>query len=104
VLGDDAGQRHGEVEAEAELFLLRVGDPEDRPLGLGAGAAGEDVEVLDGGGGERHEAVVLVDAANRVDHLLAGQHLVGKEVAETAGEPRLDHFGHGDRVLYRPRD
>ena len=74
------------------VFLLGIGDAEDRLLRFLPRAAGEDVEVLDGRRAEGHEAIKLVDAADGVDHLLAGQHLIGQEVAEAAGEPRDEHF------------
>ena len=57
--------------------------------------AAQHVEVLDGGGDERHEAVELVDAADGVDHPLPRQHLVGQQVAQAAGETRLDGVCHG---------
>src|SRR5207248_11677390 len=78
------------VEAESEGFVLGVGDAKDRLLRPLPGGAGKDVEELDGGHVERDEAVELVDAADRVDHPLPGEHLIGEEVAEAAGEARLD--------------
>jgi hypothetical protein len=101
ILRDDACQRRGEVEAEAEVFFLRIADAEDRLLRFLAGAAGEDVEELDGGGGQRNEAVVFVDAADGVDHPLASQHLIGKKVAEAAGEARDDGISHSGFALER---
>ncbi len=81
VLGDDARERHGQIEAEPQFLFFRIGDPKDRRLRFLARAAGEDVEVLDRGRAQRNEAVELIDATDGVHHLLPRQHLVGKEIA-----------------------
>ena len=90
VLGDHPGERHGQVEAQAERLRLGVADREDRLRRLlpGRGAA-QDVEVLDGGRRQGDEAVELVDTADGVDHVLAGQQLLGQEIAQAARDARF---------------
>ena len=94
VLRDDAGQRHGQIEAKSQRFVLRIGDAEDRLLRFLSRAAGENVEVLDGRRRQRHEAIQLVHAADGVDHRLPREHLVGEEVAETAAYAGFNGGGH----------
>ena len=57
VLRDDSRQGHGQIEAEAELLLFRIADPEERLLRFLPGASGEDVQILDRGRAEGNEAV-----------------------------------------------
>ena len=96
VLGDHPRQRHGEIEAQAERFRLRPLDAEDRALRLLARRRAEQhVEVLDGRGGEGHEAVQLVDAADGVHHPLPGQQLGRHQVAQPLEQTGFDSRGHG---------
>ena len=100
ILGDQPRKRHGEIEAQAERIVLRALDAEDGSRRLGAAGAREDAEVLDGRGGDGHEAVELVHALDRRDHALTGDHLARQKIAEAAGKRGLDRF-HGWRGACR---
>ena len=96
VFGDDAGERHGEVVAQAgvgDLVFGRgldegalqlgaaFGDAEDELVALFAVFAKQGIEPFHYRRFERFEAVTLVDAFDHVDDILAAQDVQGQEVA-----------------------
>ena len=97
VLGGEAGQRHGEVEPQADVAAAVVLEAVELLVGFGAAFAEEDFEVLEGRRVDRAEAVGAKDAAGRVHDLLARQHRLRQVVAEALERPGLDSGGRHER-------
>ena len=97
VLGGEAGERHGEVEAEADVAAAVVLKAVELLVGFGAAFAEEDFEILEGRRVDRAEAVGAKDAAGRLHDLLARQHGFRQIVAEAFERPGLNSRGrHGE--------
>ena len=90
VVGDHAGQRHGEVVAQGQiglpagLALAALQDLEDELVALFAVLSQQRLEVLDRRRLDRLEPVALVDARHHGDHVLPAADVVGQEVAHPA--------------------
>src|SRR5262249_36421124 len=97
VLRDHARQRNGEIESQPELLAFRIRHEKNRLLRFLPRAPRQHIEIFDRGCAERHESVKLVNASNAVDHLLPRQHLVGQEIAQSAGKAGLDGISQGRR-------
>jgi len=82
-LGDDSRERHGVVEPQTKLFVFRVPDNEDGFLDLLPTLTGQDIEILDCRRDQGHETIEFVNAANDVDHRLAGQGVFRQKISET---------------------
>ena len=95
VLGDEPGQRHGQVEPQGELAgrAPLVRDVEDLPQDLvGPGPlAGQDLHPLDVRGLDRHVAERGERPAEAGEHPLAGDHHRGGDVPQPAGHAGIDH-------------
>ena len=109
VLGDDPGQRHGEVVAQRQVgfaapaVLAALEDLEDQAVAFLAVLPGEGLDVLDRRRLERFEAVALVDLGDHRDHVLAAPDVSGQEVAHAArrrrrGRPSVGRFHRPDRL------
>ncbi len=82
VLSDDASERNGVIEPQAELFLFGILNHEDGLLNFLAAGAGQHVKIFDRGSGQRNEPVEFVDASHHVDHVLTGQGVFRKKVPQ----------------------
>ena len=97
VLGDEAGQRDGQVEPKTKFAslpplvrdLVDLAEDLVRPGPL----AGQDVHPLDVGGLDRDEAEARKRLAKRSQGALADDHRRGQEVPQPAGDARVNH-GH----------
>ena len=74
VLGGKAGQRHGEIEPQADVAAAVVLEAVELLVGLRAAFAEEDFEVLERRRVDRAEAVRAEHAPRGVDDPLARQH------------------------------
>ena len=101
VRGHEAGERHGQVEAQRHPPSAVVGEPVDLLVGLVAALAEQDLRVLERRRVDRAEAVGAVDGPRRV-HRLARQHDVGQVVAEALQHPRFDAGHGGDSNMKAP--
>src|SRR3954466_10793549 len=63
VLGREAGERHGQIEAESDVAATMVLKAIELLVGFGAAFAEQDVEVLQRGCVDRAKAVGAEDAA-----------------------------------------
>ena len=82
VLGGEAGQRHGQVEPQADLAAAVVLEAVELLVGLVAPLAGEDFQILQRRRVDRAEAVGAIDAARGLDEPLARHHRLGQIVAK----------------------
>ena len=90
VLGGEAGQRHGEVEAQADVAAAVVLKAVELLVGFRAAFAEQDFEILEGRRIDRAEAVRAKHAPGRVHDLLARQHRLRQIVAEALERAGLD--------------
>ena len=90
VLGGEAGQRHGEIEPQADVAAAVVLEAVELLVGFVAAFAGEDFEVLERRRVDRAEAVGAKDAPGRVDDPLARHHRLRQIVAEAFERAGLD--------------
>ena len=90
VLGGEAGERHGEVEPQADVAAAVVLEVVELLVGFVAPLAEEDFEVLERRRIDRAKAVGAIDAPGRVDDLLARHHRFRQIVAETFERARLN--------------
>ena len=90
VLGGEAGQRHGEVEPQADVAAAVVLEAVELLVGFRAALAEQDFEVLQRRRVDRAEAVGAKDAPRGVDDLLARHHRLRQIVAEALERAGLD--------------
>ena len=95
VLGDEPGQRHGQVEPQRQLAGRPsfIGDLEDLPQDLfrAGPLAGQDLHPLDMRRLDRHEAEPGERLAEHREHALAGNHHRRRQVSQAAGNAGVDH-------------
>ncbi len=105
VLGDDPGQRHGQVVAQRQvglaggLVLAAAQDLEDQLGAFVAVLARQRLDVLERRRLERLEAVPPVDALDDPDHVLSPTDVVRQEITHAARWARL--FGHRNVAVWR---
>ena len=90
VLGGEAGQRHGQIEPQADVAAAVVLELVELLVGLLAPLAEQDFQVLEGRRVDRAEAVRAKDAPGRVDQPLARHHRLRQIVAEALERARLN--------------
>ncbi len=96
VLGGEAGQRHGEVEPQADIAAAVVLEPIELLIGFRAPLAEQHVEVLECRRIDRAEPVRAEHAPRDIDNLLARQHGLRQIVAEALQGAGLDGGRHGE--------
>ena len=91
VLGDVAGERRGQVVAQAHPLLVLVLEREHAGVGpvLVGQELAERIGVLDGRRLQRLEAVALVHLANGGQHAAGRAHVVRRRVLEAFRQPGL---------------
>ena len=90
VLGGEAGQRHGEIEPQADVAAAVVLEAVELLVGFLAPLAEQDFEVLERRRVDRAEAVGAKDAPGRVHDPLARHHRLRQIVAEAFERAGLD--------------
>ena len=95
VLGGEAGERHGQVEAEADVAAAVVLEAVELLVGFRAPFAEEDFQILECRRIDRAEAVGAKHAPGGVHDRFAGEHDGRQIVAEALQSARLDgRAGH----------
>ena len=99
VLGHKPGQRHRQVESQADPTPAVVLELVELFVGFVAALAGEDFQVFKGRRVDRAEAVGAIHPPRRVDQPLARNHRLRRIVAEAFERAGSDacRFGHGRR-------
>ena len=83
VLSDEAGERHGEVEPQADVATAVILEFIELLVGFVAPLAGEDLKILEGRGVDRTKAVAAIDPPRGLDDPLPRHHRLGEVIAET---------------------
>jgi hypothetical protein len=113
VLGDEARQRHRQIEPQRELGQLAgVAGLLERArrlhevhllLGLAPGLGEQHVGQLEHRGLDRHEPEALEAAPDRVQHVLERELLRGQELEHTGRGSGLDRHGYAYHDSARPQ-
>jgi hypothetical protein len=100
VLGDEAGERHRQVVAHADLSAAVVDELVHQLLVL-ARLAGQDLKMLEDRRLDRLEAVPLEDGSEALHDRPPQEHLRRQLVAEAGEELGLDPGSSGVAVRHR---
>ena len=91
MLGDEAGQRHGEIEPHRHRPAARVGEAIHLLFRFAAPLADQDFFVFQRRRVDRAETVGAINPPGRFDQPFARNHRLGQIIAKSLERARFDH-------------